>query len=207
MPERSFTKVWDECFDRLPEFPNLNSVSLIFDRHGANEEEYSYDDEGILQSRSARREWLEKTLKLMGPRIKHLGLRHYQDVTKAPWLGTSCCVTHRTAAAAEESNCAFAKSNSLREFVLRGLESLQMIMVHEQPMGESGTLLEVNSFHLSVMHRLREQDHGYSRRLATISSPMADACIPKPKEARTVLRCCRWVVAKTGSSGCALPSA
>jgi len=153
MPERWFNKAWDKCFNRLPEFPNLDGVSLIFDRNSAPADEDSYDNECLLQSRGDRREWLEKVLNLMGLRIKHLGLRHYQDVAKAPLLGTKCC--HRTPEDEEETNVAFAKSNSLRESVLGRLESLEMSMIHEDPIPEAGTTLSVNSLFFLTIHRLR----------------------------------------------------
>jgi hypothetical protein len=143
-PGFGFTEVWEECLNRIQELPNLTDIAIVYDRHGASDTQGDDSNDQILQTRDSRHDLLKKLFHSMDHRIKHLSLRHFQDIIKAPPLGGFCCVSHRPQKDIEESELAFATDNSLRESVIGGLESLQMSMVHEQPRGESGNTLDVS---------------------------------------------------------------
>lgn len=136
------TAVWEECVNRISEFPSLTGVSIIYDRHGASSSTGDFDDEEILHSREKRHAMLKRILQALGTQIKHLSLRHFQDIIEAPYLG-DLYSTYRRAEFEKESELAFAADNAFRESILGGLETLQLSMVHMQPHGESGSTLNV----------------------------------------------------------------
>jgi len=67
--------IWEECFHRLGEFENLRGVVLHFDRHGSavGYAEDCFQDNWEKSSR------MNKTLNMLGSRIKDLSLRHWED--------------------------------------------------------------------------------------------------------------------------------
>ncbi|KAF2686624.1 hypothetical protein K458DRAFT_415982 [Lentithecium fluviatile CBS 122367] len=110
---------WWDCFKRLPELVNLYGVALIFDRHGGDAPDINgfTNDFDILQDRKERLEVRRDLFKLLGPNIRELSIRHFQE-----WPG----------AMIDKQDVALHKR------VLGQLQSLRMNIVHEQTGLESG---------------------------------------------------------------------
>jgi hypothetical protein len=119
-------RVWEQCFGRLPEFEQLRSITMHFDRHGSGDQDDCYD---LLQSAETKRGWVEELFSLMGTQIKDLSLRNFQDNYYADSKPD--------------------KAEALREAVLGGLHSLRVSVVSEQVSGETGSTLKASDRHLS----------------------------------------------------------
>jgi len=160
MPTVELSPIWEDCFSRLPELESLRSVALIFDRHGGTNCNPG-EEEDILQSRNARLEWIQRTFRVLGTRLRELSIRNFQDFLYFEELPTSFSAEprphsylsdfvckgrfeFRKAALAERNGgeC-LEKRSELRDRVLGGLESLRLSVTHEQIMGESDSHLKV----------------------------------------------------------------
>jgi hypothetical protein len=136
-PDDELDSVWWECFKRLPELENLRSVALIFDRHGGSSDDYAYEED-ILHSRWSRANAIQSLLELAGLNLQDLAIRHNQDLPVNP---------KETLESTDEVDEQSSEEEVLRIRRLGGLQSLRMSLVHEQIMGESGTILKVRNSH------------------------------------------------------------
>lgn len=127
MPTPAMSDVWLECFSRLPELPHLESVVLVFDRHGGSNDGDD-DDEDLLHTREAREKGQFGLFKLLGGRVRELGIRHVQ------------LTEDRDDEEEEEQESRV----QLRKRILGNLTALRLAVVHEQPRGEAGTVYQVN---------------------------------------------------------------
>lgn len=132
MPRPEMTDEWQDLFQRIPEFPNLEDVSLIFDRHAGDDK---YDTDQELQTPTNRSDYFRSLLKLLDERIKSLAIRHMQ---LDPWSGNGID---------NNPEHTVAHDLSLKDVVLQRLSALRLNVVHFQPMGESGNVLDVTECH------------------------------------------------------------
>ena len=140
MPAPDMSDGWTEVYNRIPEFPKLNSVSLIFDRHAGDAETSRNEEE--LQGPGARAEWVRKILRLFrNNSIQNLSIRHMQ---LDKWI--------RQEFDTEQMVEDLATDLALKDAVLAGLEALRMNVVHLQPHGESGTVYKVGICSVSFLN-------------------------------------------------------
>ncbi|KAJ4291847.1 hypothetical protein N0V90_009743 [Kalmusia sp. IMI 367209] len=127
MPSPRMSKIWLECYKRLPKLPNLGSVALVFDRHGGS----GYDDdedEDLIHTREAREKAQFDLFKLLGGRIRELGIRHLQLFEDPD---------------DEDEEQDQESRVELRNRALSSLTALRLAVVHEQPVIGAGTVLKV----------------------------------------------------------------
>lgn len=129
MAECQLSPLWEECVDRINEFPNLTSVELCFARHAGQDE-----DEDIYQRPYLRNSIVERLFRAVHSLQKQNGLelaiRHFQI-----W----------------SPDCPGLEDNVIEgvcKEVLGRLKKLRMSLVHEVVFPEGGTMLRV-SLHLS----------------------------------------------------------
>ena len=128
MPRPDMTEEWDALFQRIPEFPKLEDVSLHMDRHAGETDDY---EEGELQAAPQRISLFRELLGILDERIKNLGIRHMQ---LDPWNRN-----HPWSSPDPEVD----NDLSRKDAVLQRLSALRMSVVHLQPHGESGSVYKV----------------------------------------------------------------
>lgn len=130
MPRPEMSDGWMQVYNRIPEFPKLDSVSLVFDRHAGDVEMWGNAEE--LQGPDERIAWVRKLLRLLGNRIRNLSIRHMQLYK---WI------TYEFDA--QETKDDLANDLALKDVILAGLEAFRMNVVQIQPPGESGPVYKV----------------------------------------------------------------
>jgi hypothetical protein len=131
MPKPEMSDDWQTVYSRLPELPKLESVSLVFDRHGGGGDGNGMDDDKILHDYGVRNAELSGLLGLLEKRIKDLSVRHLQ-------------LDSRTYQDDDDS------SEMSRASIIEGLQALRLNVVHEQPQGEIGSVYKVRRERVSI---------------------------------------------------------
>ncbi|KAL5388127.1 hypothetical protein DPSP01_003117 [Paraphaeosphaeria sporulosa] len=130
MPKPVMSAEWVELYERLPELPRLESVSLVFDRHGGGDD---LDDDMILHGYDFRSSELADLLSMLEKRIKDLSVRHIQLDRRSYGHGHD-------------------HGMKISFPILVGLRALRLSFVHEQPRGESGTVYKSTDCHEQWSH-------------------------------------------------------
>ncbi|PVH94471.1 hypothetical protein DM02DRAFT_618595 [Periconia macrospinosa] len=109
-----YSNEWWSCIRDLKTFPSLSAVNIHFDHHASEASYHEFRD--ILHEPQDRLELSHQIFSYLkgpnAPRIRHLGIRHYQDEGLAE------------------------KDHPERRWVLEGLESLRMSISHKEIGGE-----------------------------------------------------------------------
>ncbi|KAF2442926.1 hypothetical protein P171DRAFT_474243 [Karstenula rhodostoma CBS 690.94] len=122
MPKPEMSEEWIQLYERLSELPKLESISLVFDRHGGG---FEMDDDMILHDYHFRSAELAQLLHMLKTRIKDLSVRHIQL----------------------DRESYDQDHGSIIASTLEGLRALRLSFVHEQQRGESGTVYKVTDCH------------------------------------------------------------
>lgn len=159
MPRPRMSNEWMDVYNALPELPNLDSISLHFDRHAGAEDNYCGDEE--FQGPLERISNVDNVFQLLKGRIRNLSIRNIQLHS---WMPHS--VTGLGGILSIEQACVWDRALALKNSTLEKLDSLRMNVVHLEPHGEAGPVYKV----CKILRRaVQLSDLSIEPRLCTIS--------------------------------------